>query len=352
MDQRSTTVKRAPDLKTPRSPQARPAATLFLALLLGGGALTLFWGWSALTPTRWFVQGTALTAVSFEDERPSQNGMPASASPAVATADRMEPLESHADATISAEQFPDGKEKDASIAAALAAWSEKDCAEALARIEQQGVRTLEYSVRERLLEGLLQMDPKTALERLEGSSSPTLREDLRRAFVARLVEIAPQHAAIELLITGRENWMLNPAVGDRVIAQWMRQAPEAVARLLANLPEGIERNQTTLAAVDAWSAPSPAETAAWVETLPAGETRDEAFKRMTLAWSGQDLEAAMAWLSRLPASRSRDVGIASLCSQLADMYPAMLSSWAATIQDSSLRQRAFAALHAGGSAGP
>jgi len=34
----------------------------------------------------------------------------------------------------------------------------------------------------------------------------------------------------------------------------------------------------------------------------------------------------------------------SLCSQLADMYPAMLSNWAATIQDSSLQQRAFAAL--------
>ncbi|MGH7946574.1 MAG: hypothetical protein ACREH8_13560 [Opitutaceae bacterium] len=124
--------------------------------------------------------------------------------------------------------------------------------------------------------------------------------------------------------------------------------PEAAARLLGNLPEGAERNRATLAAVDAWSAPSPAETAAWVETLPAGETRDEAFKRMTLAWSGQDLEAAMAWLSRLPASRSRDVGIASLCSRLADTYPAMLSNWASTIHDAELRHRAFAALRAGG----
>ncbi|MGH8019228.1 MAG: hypothetical protein ACREIA_13225, partial [Opitutaceae bacterium] len=73
------------------------------------------------------------------------------------------------------------------------------------------------------------------------------------------------------------------------------QAPVAAAGLLANLPEGVERNRATLAAVDAWSAPAPAATAAWVETLPAGETRDEAFRRMTLAWSGQDLEAAMAW---------------------------------------------------------
>ncbi|MGH7947159.1 MAG: hypothetical protein ACREF9_19455 [Opitutaceae bacterium] len=127
------------------------------------------------------------------------------------------------------------------------------------------------------------------------------------------------------------------------------QAPEAAAKLLANLPEGVERNRATLAAVDAWSVPSPAATAAWVETLPAGETRDEAFGRMTLAWSGQDLEAAMAWLSRLPANRSRDAGVANLCEQLADMYPAMLSSWAATIQDSHLRQRAFAALAAPGS---
>ncbi|MGH7944720.1 MAG: hypothetical protein ACREH8_01050 [Opitutaceae bacterium] len=228
----------------------------------------------------------------------------------------------------------------------LAAWSEKECAETLARIEQQGIRTLEFSARERLLEGLLQMDPTTALERLEGSTSATLRKDLMRHFLPRLAEIDPKHAAVELLITGRENWMINPAVGDGVIAQWMRQAPEAAAGLLANLPEGVERNQATLAAVDAWSAPSPAETAAWVETLPAGETRDEAFRRMTLAWSSQDMEAAMAWLSRLPASRSRDAGIASLCQQLAGIYPAMLAHWAATIQDSSLRQRAFTALAA------
>ncbi|MGH7956251.1 MAG: hypothetical protein ACREH8_04480 [Opitutaceae bacterium] len=131
----------------------------------------------------------------------------------------------------------------------------------------------------------------------------------------------------------------------------MRQSPEAAARLLANLPEGAERNRATLAVVDGWSAPSPAETAAWVETLPAGETRDEAFKRMTLAWSGQDLEATMAWLSRLPASRSRDAGIAILCQQLADVYPAQLASWAVAIRDDELRQRAFAVLLAAGKAG-
>ncbi|MGH8018098.1 MAG: hypothetical protein ACREIA_07380, partial [Opitutaceae bacterium] len=255
---------------------------------------------------------------------------------------------SPANAMASAEQLADGKEQDASIATAVTARSEKECAEALARIEQQGIRTLEHGARERLLEGLLQMDPTTALERLEGSTSPALREDLMRHFLPRLAEIDPKHAAVELLITGRENWMINPAVGDGVIAQWMRQAPEAAAGLLANLPEGVERNRATLAAVAAWSAPAPAETAAWVETLPAGETRDEAVRRMTLAWSGQDLEAAMAWLSHLPASRSRDAGIASLCQQLADIYPAMLASWAATIQDSHLRQRAFAALAAPG----
>ncbi|MGH9817659.1 MAG: hypothetical protein ACRD6I_16415, partial [Candidatus Acidiferrales bacterium] len=70
--------------------------------------------------------------------------------------------------------------------------------------------------------------------------------------------------------------------------------------------------------------------------------------RMTLAWSGQDLEAAMAWLSHLPASRSRDAGIANLCEQLADMYPAMLASWAATIRDDELRRRALAVLRAAG----
>ncbi|MGH8017938.1 MAG: hypothetical protein ACREIA_06560, partial [Opitutaceae bacterium] len=226
--------------------------------------------------------------------RPRTGGSPVSTH-GVAVLQKTE--QSPANAMASAEQLADGKEQDASIATAVTAWSEKECAEALARIEQQA-------------------------------------------------EIDPEHAAVELLITGRENWMINPAVGDGVIAQWMRQAPDAAAKLLANLPEGVERNRATLAAVAAWSAPAPAETAAWVETLPAGETRDEAFGRMTLAWSGQDLEAAMAWLSHLPASRSRDVGIENLCEQLADIYPAMLASWAATIRDDELRRRALAVLRA------
>ncbi len=326
-----------------RATRRAPASASVLGLLLAGGALLFL-----------FSRMDRLDSGP-PDWKPA-NGPPASASgtvPVPSSTSNSPALASDVgpappDPFASTEQLADHPPEIASVDAALAGWAEKEVARALEWIEEQGIHTLEFSVREQLLEGLLRMEPQAALERLDGSSSPVLREDMLRLFLRRLAEVNPGHAAVELLLRDRDNGLVRPAVGDGIIDQWMRQDPEAAAGLLAELPDGRERNRATLAAVEAWSELAPAQTAAWVETLPAGESRDEAFRRMTLAWSGQDLGATMAWLQRLPAGGSRDVAIASLCGQLADIYPVMLSAWAATIGDAGLRRRTLTALSATG----
>lgn len=312
---------------------------LCLAVLFAGGALIFVWKVERLDPKQLvWKRANAPSPDAFQNFAPADTATPS------VDRDRIET--SPVDALPSAPQLAGGRQNEAPVATDLPAWAEKDCAGALTWIERHGIRNLEFSAQERLLEGLLQMEPKAVLERLDGSGSPTLREDLMRLFLPRLAEIDPQTAAIELLVRGRENGFIGPAAGDVIVERWMRDAPGAAAGLLARLPEGVERNRATLAAVEAWSAPAPAETAAWVETLPAGETRDAAFKRITLAWSGQDLEAAMDWLLRLPDGRSRDIAIATLSIQLADVLPPRLSGWVATIHDEELRQRAIAAVRA------
>lgn len=254
--------------------------------------------------------------------------------------------ETLATALRQAEYIRDPIARRTAMAAAFETWSRKDVEGALSWLEQSPPPVPDFNTTEFLIEALMKIDPIVALDRLDQSENPAIRDSLKNNFMVRLAESNPKPVVLELLIVGRENWTIQPAVGDTVIDQWFRQSPEDAVKLIEGLPKGPEQDQAKLAAAVAWSGLSPAKTAAWVTSFPEGPVKDDALENVTRAWVAQDLSASLKWLKGLQTSRSRDVAIATLCMQLSDIYPSELSQWAKQIQDETLRNEALATIKA------
>lgn len=252
--------------------------------------------------------------------------------------------ETLANALARAEDIQDVKVRKMAMAVAFETWSLKDFEGALSWLEKSHPPGPDFNTTECLIEALLKIDPILALDRLDNSENPAIWDSLKTNFMLRLAETNPKPVVLELLIVGRENWTVRPTVGDTVIDQWFRQSPEDAVKLIESLPKGPEQDQAKLAATIAWSGLSPAKTATWVANFPEGPVKDTALQRVTQAWVAQDLSASFKWMTGLQASRSRDVVIATLCTQLSDIYPAELFQWAKQIHDEALRDQALTAL--------
>lgn len=88
-----------------------------------------------------------------------------------------------------------------------------------------------------------------------------------------------------------------------------------------------------------WSVQDPVAAAAGVKRLPPGDAQALAVQNLIDSWSRSDLEGATAWTRTLPGGPAKDKAMQQLASTArAAGDPAASLKWAASIQDTELRE--------------
>jgi hypothetical protein len=117
--------------------------------------------------------------------------------------------------------------------------------------------------------------------------------------------------------------------------------PAAAAEWLKALPPEASRARAVESIASAWGAVAPDEAAEWAGGLQAPDERVAAYRSIAGQWAEYDSWQASQWVIDQPAGLERDAAAAALVEKVAPFEGDSAFTWAATIQDASLRHGAL-----------
>ena len=128
-------------------------------------------------------------------------------------------------------------------------------------------------------------------------------------------------------------------LGD-IAVSWSDSDPVAALSMAMDaIPSGRVHDDTVVGIVQRWTQQDATQAAEWVERFPEGAVRDAAVENLVRLWTETEWEGPARWLGGLRAGPLRDCAVESFVRGVAPLEPAVALAWAATISDTSRRER-------------
>ena len=127
----------------------------------------------------------------------------------------------------------------------------------------------------------------------------------------------------------------------RIATDFAGENPEAAAAWAGAMTENEGGTKVVYEVADEWAERDPAAAVAWLETLPDGDAKSYGMAAALTEWVKRgDPVAASEYLAGMPASEQRDQAVGGFVGTLSSSDPASAATWAGTIQNEGIRQKA------------
>jgi len=180
-----------------------------------------------------------------------------------------------------------------------------------------------------------------ALAAVEAVTDPDLRgEALERA--AESISLADLRAVLDSLVP-LENDTASQ-LRELLTRRWADADSPAAAAWVAQLPEGVARNDALQQVAIAWADHDLPGAVDWLRKLPDGETKQAAMLSTAYEAARTEPLTAVELARALPATRERDELVVHALNQWAVTDFAAAAAWAAQVTEPKLRQQLLAAV--------
>ena len=273
-------------------------------------------------------------------------------------------------------KLPADSERSNVLHTIMSAWIKRDRRATTAFLDKLADRSLQYSLRETILDGLNYTDPKASWDfalllpagrqRIEGLSDAltemysrdpdnavSLYESLPDAdkqgsfggFLKAWKQGDAKQAAEALLAASplppdatREAHSSRAQNLANKLKPWIQKDAKAVGEMALALPD-VERADVLYAVAQEWCQGDAAAAGTWAAALPAGPARDEAMKQFTFTWAKHDASKVTAWLNQLPADSGKSAAATGFAFSIFDTDPDAALSWTRVIRDEPERMK-------------
>ncbi len=269
-----------------------------------------------------------------------------------------------------------GNERSDVLRAITGVWSKRDRHAAAAFLDKLADESLQYSLRDSILDGLNYTNPKASWDfalllpagkqRIEGlgnaltemaardpDGAVSLYDSLPEAdqqgnfggFIKAWKQGDPKQAAEALLATRpldpdatREAHSNRAQNFTFKLKPWIQKDAKAVGEMALAMPD-VERADVLYAVAQEWCQGDAAAAGRWAAALPAGPARDEAMKQFTFTWAKHDASKVTAWLNQLPADSGKSAAATGFAFSIFDTDPDAALSWTRVIRDEPERMK-------------